>query len=61
MMAQKPQFDSGKVSNIAGKVPEKKKDGYASGPVPPSMIGNKPGKVEGHEYSGPNVTRASRG
>lgn len=59
-MAQKPQFDSAKVSNIAGQVPEKKMDGYASGKVPPIMIGNKPGKVEGHGYSGPSVARANR-
>ncbi len=60
-MAQKPQFDSSKVSNVAGKVAEKKKDGYASGPVPDSMIGNKPGKVERQGYTGPSVARASRG
>ncbi len=60
-MAQKPQFDSSKVSNVAGKVAEKKKDGYATGPVPESMIGNKPGRTEKNPYSGPSVTRASRG
>lgn len=60
-MAQKPQFDSQKVTKIEGDVPTYKKDGYASGPVPKSMMGSKPGKTEKHGYSGPNVTRASRG
>ena len=60
-MAQKPQFDSSKVSNVAGKVAEKKKDGYATGPVPESMIGNKVGRTEKQGYTGPSVTRASRG
>ena len=56
-MANKPQFSSSKVSNIAGKLPSKKMDGYAAGKVPESMQGNK----KGWPYSGPNVTRATRG
>lgn len=39
-----------------------KRDGYAKGPVPKSMLGTKPGKVDkagpfGKDYSGPDVQR----
>lgn len=41
-----------------------KKSGYASGPVPPSMVGTKPGLIRGGSrpkaYSGPNVARYRR-
>lgn len=59
-MAEKPQFSSSRVSSITGKTGSKKKDGYAAGSVPSSMLGTKAGKVEGEGYSGPNVTRATR-
>lgn len=60
-MADKPTFISEKVSNIGGEVVEKKKDGYASGTVPKSMIGNKPGKTDKVGYSGPNYPPFGRG
>lgn len=60
-MSQKPQFDSSKVSNIAGKIASYKKDGYAGTSVPDSMVGNKVGKTEKQGYTGPNVSRADRG
>ncbi len=59
-MAQKPQFDSSKVSSITGKNATFKKDGYAGTSPPDSMVGNKPGKVERQGYTGPNVSRATR-
>lgn len=44
-------------NNSTGKNAALKKDGYARGPVPPSMIGTKVGKVDGEGYTGPNVAK----
>lgn len=38
-----------------GTVPAKKKDGYAAGPIPRSMIGTKSGRTNHRPYSGPEV------
>lgn len=46
---------SSRVTDSAGTNAEMKKDGYAKGPVPKSMIGTKPGKTDKVGYSGPNV------
>jgi hypothetical protein len=49
-----------RVSNNTGKNASKKTDGYARGPVPESALPTKPGKVEGHGYSGPDVAVPDR-
>lgn len=49
---------SGKSS---GKTSELKKSGYAGTSPADTFIGTKPGKVDGRDYSGPNVARKSRG
>jgi hypothetical protein len=46
-----------KVSNVEGTNATFKKDGYAAGPVPKSMIGTKTGVVKGGGYNGPNVAQ----
>lgn len=38
-----------------------KKDGYAKGPVPPSMLATKSGVDSSHPYSGPKVAMQERG
>ena len=38
-----------------------KKDGYAKGSVPDSMIGTKSGVDASHPYTGPNVAMQERG
>jgi hypothetical protein len=43
-----------------GKQPTLKRDGYARGPVPESMIGTKTGKTSRVGYSGPPVARPTR-
>lgn len=48
-----------KVSSSTGKTGTKKRDGYAAGRVPESMIGTKVGKTPGKGYSGPNVAQVS--
>lgn len=49
-----------KTSNSTGTNAPKKMDGYAGlGPVPPSMIGSKPGKTNKKGYTGPNVQRGN--
>lgn len=40
-----------------GKNAEFKKDGYAAGPVPDSMIGTKVGLTNHEGYSGPSVAQ----
>ena len=50
-----------KVSKSTGENAPMKKGDYASGPVPPSMIGTKVGVTNKKGYSGPNVAQASRG
>jgi hypothetical protein len=49
-----------KVSKSSGKNAPMKKDGYATGPVPPSMIGNKGGRHDFAAYSGPDVAKVSK-
>jgi hypothetical protein len=49
-----------KASSSTGTNAPKKTDGYAKGPVPPSMRGSKPGKIPGQGYSGPNVVKPAQ-
>jgi hypothetical protein len=45
-----------KVSSF-GQTAAKKTDGYAKGPIPPSMIPTKVGVTNKQGYTGPNVAR----
>ncbi|MBO0766582.1 MAG: hypothetical protein J2P50_18600 [Hyphomicrobiaceae bacterium] len=60
-MAQQ-QINS-KHQKVAGKSTgenaEFKRDGYARGPVPPSMIGTKVGLTNHEGYSGPDVVQGT--
>lgn len=42
-----------------GKNVDFKKSGYAAGPVPPQMVGTKPGLTNHRGYSGPEVARGT--
>lgn len=42
-----------------GKNVDFKRDGYARGPVPPQMIGTKPGLTNHVGYTGPEVARGT--
>lgn len=44
-----------KAGSSTGQNAPYKKDGYAKGPIPPSMIPTKPGKTNHKGYSGPEV------
>ena len=56
MAGSKRQKVSGKSSGTNAPM---KKDGYAKGPVPKSMIGARVGVTDKHGYSGPNVQKGS--
>lgn len=47
-------------SNTGRNAGTAKKDGYARGPVPKSMIGTKAGSVDGEKYSGPDAATPPR-
>lgn len=42
-----------------GKNTDFKRSGYAAGPVPPQMVGTKPGLTNHQGYSGPDVARGT--
>ena len=52
-------YQKSRPSSTTGKNAPYKKDGYASGKTPDSMIGTKDGKTDKKPYSGPSVQKGS--